>query len=54
MGDKTQRRGVDMRDIAAVLGVAMITCGVALIHVPSALIVCGVLILAGAILAARR
>lgn len=45
---------IDARDIAGLVGIALITGGVAMVHVPSALIACGTLILGGAILAARR
>lgn len=54
MNDEQTSRYVDWRDAVGLLGVSLITGGVALIHVPSALIVCGTLLLAGAVLASRR
>ncbi len=40
-------------DVVGLVGVALITGGVAMMHVPSALIVAGGAMLGGAILAAR-
>jgi hypothetical protein len=44
----------DLRDLAGSVGVCLVTVGVGMMHVPSALIVCGVILLCGAVLAARR
>lgn len=52
--EQTQARRVGMLDVAALAGVALITAGTAMMHVPSALIVCGALVLCGAVQAARR
>lgn len=54
MAENTTPRRVDIGDVAGLIGVGLITGGVAMIHVPSAMIVCGALVLGGAILAARR
>jgi len=47
-------RLLDFRDAAGLVGIMLITGGVAMIHVPAALIVSGTLILGGAVLSARR
>lgn len=44
----------DWRDVAGLMGLGLVTGGVAMIHVPSALIVCGGLLLGAAIMAARH
>lgn len=45
---------MDWRDLVGLLGVALITGGVAMVHIPAALVVCGSMLLAGAVLASRR
>jgi hypothetical protein len=52
--NEKQARRIDMRDIVGLLGVVLITGGVVMVNLPAALIVCGSLLLTGAILAARR
>lgn len=54
MNEEQNRRWVDWRDAVGLVGVSLITGGVAMVHIPSALIVCGALLLAGAVLASRR
>lgn len=54
MNEEQNSRRVDWRDCVGLLGVALIAGGVAMIHVPAALIVCGGLLLVGAILLARH
>jgi hypothetical protein len=44
---------IDPTDLTAVLGLAILACGVALVSVPAALIVVGALILLYAVLASR-
>lgn len=46
--------GFDLRDLVGFVGVCLVTVGVAMMHVPFALVVCGALLLCGAVLAARR
>lgn len=46
--------GFDLRDIVGFVGLCLVTGGVAMIHIPAALIVCGGLLLCGAVMAARR
>lgn len=54
MDQEKKASAVDARDVLAVIGVAMITGGTALMHIPSALIVFGMFALGAAIMAARR
>jgi hypothetical protein len=54
LNEEQNRRMVDWRDAVGLIGAALITGGVAMIHVPAAFIVCGSLLLAGAIMTARR
>lgn len=54
MTEGQKRRGFDLHDIIGLAGVALVTAGSAMIYVPAGLIVCGSLLLLGAILAARR
>lgn len=54
MTDKPKQRRIDLRDIVGLAGAALVTGGVAMMHAPAALIVGGLLLLAGAIMAARN
>lgn len=54
MDEQPVRKAVDARDVVGVAGVALITGGAWMVYPPAALIVCGVLLLGGAIMAARR
>jgi len=54
LNEERNRRRVDWRDVAGVLGVILIAGGAAMIYVPAGLIAGGTLLLAGAILASRR
>lgn len=46
--------GLDLRDFVGFAGLCLVTGGVAMMHIPAALIVCGALLLFGAVMAARR
>jgi hypothetical protein len=47
-------RRVDWRDAVGLFGIALITGGSAMIYLPAGLMVCGALLLLGAVLSARR
>jgi len=56
MMDKNgESRGLfDLRDVFGILGLSLVTGGIAMMHIPAALIVSGAILLVGAIMAARR
>lgn len=54
MADEEKRSRVDLRDLIALVGVALISTGLWMIYPPAAFVVAGLLFVGGAWLSARR